>query len=59
MQLGHLHKAPADCTASLKYGHIPDAYHKQLALMARLGITPTLWTRVGKLPAIASGLAGL
>jgi tetratricopeptide (TPR) repeat protein len=42
MQLGHLHKALADCTASLKYGHIPDAYHKQLELMARLGIKATL-----------------
>jgi tetratricopeptide (TPR) repeat protein len=42
MQLGHLHKALADCTASLKYGHIPDAYHKQLELMERLGIKTTL-----------------
>jgi tetratricopeptide (TPR) repeat protein len=42
MQLGHLHKALADCTTSLKYGHIPDAYHKQLELMARLGIKPNL-----------------
>jgi hypothetical protein len=42
MQLGHLHKALADCTTSLKYGHIPDAYHKQMELMARLGIRPTL-----------------
>lgn len=42
MQLGHLHRALADCTASLKYGHIPDAYQKQLTLMARLGIKTTL-----------------
>jgi len=42
MQLGHLHKALADCTASLRYGHIPDAYHKQLELIARLGLKPTL-----------------
>jgi len=42
MQLGHLHEALADCTASLKYGHIPDAYRKQLLLMARLGIKSTL-----------------
>jgi tetratricopeptide (TPR) repeat protein len=42
MQLGQLHEALADCTTSLKYGHIPDAYHKQLELMARLGIKPTL-----------------
>lgn len=42
MQLGQLHKALADCTASLKYGHLPDAYHKQLVLMARLGVKPTL-----------------
>ena len=42
MQLGELHKALADCTESLKYGHIPDAYHKQLELMARLGIKPGL-----------------
>ena len=42
MQLGDLHKALADCTESLKYGHIPDAYHKQLELMARLGIKPGL-----------------
>ncbi len=42
MQLGDLHKALADCTTSLKYGHIPDAYHKQLELMARLGIKPNL-----------------
>jgi hypothetical protein len=42
MQLGQLHKALADCTTSLRYGHIPDAYHKRLELMARLGIRPTL-----------------
>jgi hypothetical protein len=42
MQLGRLHEALADCTTSLKYGHIPDAYHKQLELMARLGIKPNL-----------------
>lgn len=42
LQLGHLHKALADCTTSLKYGHIPDAYHKQMQLMARLGIKPSI-----------------
>jgi tetratricopeptide (TPR) repeat protein len=36
MQLGDLEKALGDCTASLKYGSIPDAYRKQQEL-ARLG----------------------
>lgn len=37
MELGELEKALQDCTASLKYGSIPDAYRKQLELTKRLG----------------------
>lgn len=36
MQLGDLQKALADCTASLKYGSLPDAYRKQEELARRL-----------------------
>ncbi|HVY19413.1 MAG TPA: hypothetical protein VHA70_04940 [Bauldia sp.] len=36
MQLGELRKALDDCTASLKYGAIPDAYSKQLQLIQML-----------------------
>jgi tetratricopeptide (TPR) repeat protein len=36
MQLGELERALQDCTASLKYDHIPDAFHKQQELMRRL-----------------------
>ncbi len=36
MQLGQLRKALDDCTTSLKYGRIPDAYRKQLELMKLL-----------------------
>ena len=38
MQLGELKKALDDCTASLKYGAIPDAYSKQLELIRRLSV---------------------
>jgi tetratricopeptide (TPR) repeat protein len=37
MQLGELRKALDDCTESLKYGSIPDAFRKQQELMKRLG----------------------
>jgi hypothetical protein len=36
MQLGDLKKALEDCTASLRYGNIPDAVRKRLELMERL-----------------------
>lgn len=36
MQLGDLRKALDDCTASLRFGSIPDAYHKQQELVRRL-----------------------
>ena len=36
MQLGELKEALDDCTASLKYGSIPDAYNKQQELIRRL-----------------------
>ncbi len=36
MQLGKLKDALADCTASLKYGSIPDAFRKQQELIRRL-----------------------
>jgi tetratricopeptide (TPR) repeat protein len=36
MQLGELKRALEDCTASLKYGSIPDAYRKQQELVKRL-----------------------
>jgi len=36
MQLGELKKARDDCTASLKYGSIPDAYRKMQELNRRL-----------------------
>jgi hypothetical protein len=36
MQLGELKKALADCTASLKYGSLPDAIRKEQELMKRL-----------------------
>ena len=38
MQLGELEKALNDCTTSLKYEHIPDAFHKQQELMRRLAV---------------------
>jgi len=37
MELGELKKALSDCTASLKYGNLPDAYRKQEELIKRLG----------------------
>lgn len=37
MQLGELRDALTDCTASLKYGNIPDAYRKEQELLKRLG----------------------
>jgi tetratricopeptide (TPR) repeat protein len=36
MQLGELKEALDDCTASLKYGSIPDAFRKQQELIRRL-----------------------
>lgn len=36
MHLGELKKALADCTASLRYGSLPDAYRKQQELIKRL-----------------------
>jgi len=36
MELGALKKALADCTASLKYGSLPDAYRKQREIVKRL-----------------------
>ncbi|HEY1860615.1 MAG TPA: hypothetical protein VGG61_09695, partial [Gemmataceae bacterium] len=36
MQLGDLEKALGECTESLKYGSIPDAYRKQQELVKRL-----------------------
>jgi tetratricopeptide (TPR) repeat protein len=38
MQLGELEKALDDCTASLRYGSLPDAYRKQQELVKRLGL---------------------
>ncbi|REF85876.1 hypothetical protein DES32_1914 [Methylovirgula ligni] len=37
MQLDKLREALADCTASLKYGNIPDSYRKERELLKRLG----------------------
>jgi tetratricopeptide (TPR) repeat protein len=37
MKLGQLQKALDDCTMSLKYGRIPDAFHKQQELLKLLG----------------------
>jgi hypothetical protein len=36
MQLGKLNEALDDCTASLKYGAIPDAFSKQQELVKRI-----------------------
>jgi hypothetical protein len=38
MQLGQLKEALDDCTASLKYGSIPDAYRKEQELTRRLNV---------------------
>jgi tetratricopeptide (TPR) repeat protein len=38
MQLGKLKQALDDCTESLKYGSIPDAFRKQQELAKRLGV---------------------
>jgi tetratricopeptide (TPR) repeat protein len=37
MQLGELEKALSDCTSSLRFGSLPDAYRKQQELVKRLG----------------------
>ncbi len=37
MQIGELRKALDDCTQSLRYGSIPDAFQKQQELVKRLG----------------------
>ncbi|MGX7873801.1 tetratricopeptide repeat protein [Mesorhizobium sp. ORM6] len=39
MQIGELRKALDDCTQSLKYGSIPDAFEKQQELVKRLGVS--------------------
>jgi tetratricopeptide (TPR) repeat protein len=39
MQIGEFHKALDDCTQSLKYGSIPDAFQKQQELVKRLGVS--------------------
>jgi tetratricopeptide (TPR) repeat protein len=39
MQTGELRKALDDCTQSLKYGSIPDAFQKQQELVKRLGVS--------------------
>jgi tetratricopeptide (TPR) repeat protein len=36
MKLGQLQRALDDCTMSLKYGHVPDAYEKQQQLLKQL-----------------------
>jgi hypothetical protein len=41
MQLGELRDALADCTASLKFGNIPDAYRKEQELTKRLAAHQT------------------
>jgi tetratricopeptide (TPR) repeat protein len=41
MQLGELKRALDDCTQSLKYGSIPDAFRKQQELVKRLGTSQT------------------
>jgi hypothetical protein len=41
MQLGELRDALADCTASLKFRNIPDAYRKEQELMKRLAAHQT------------------
>lgn len=41
MQLGELKAALDDCTASLKYGAIPDAFRKQRELMKQLSASAT------------------
>jgi tetratricopeptide (TPR) repeat protein len=41
MQLGELRAALDDCTASLKYGAIPDAFSKQRELMKQLSASAT------------------
>ena len=40
MQLGEYQKALDDCTTSLKYDNIPDAYQKQQELIKKLSPTP-------------------
>lgn len=41
MQLGELQKALDDCTASLRYGNLPDAYRKQQELVRHLAARGT------------------
>jgi hypothetical protein len=36
MQLGELNAALKDCTSSLKFGSLPDAYRKQQEIVKRL-----------------------
>jgi tetratricopeptide (TPR) repeat protein len=42
MELGELNKALDDCTASLSYGSLPDAYRKQQELVKRLAAGKSL-----------------
>ena len=41
MQLGRDQEALDNCTNSLKFASLPDAYAKQLVLVARLATTPS------------------
>jgi tetratricopeptide (TPR) repeat protein len=41
MKLGELQKALDDCSNSLKYGQLPDAFMKRQELMQKLGAKPT------------------
>jgi tetratricopeptide (TPR) repeat protein len=40
MKLGQLQRALDDCTTSLKYGHVPDAYAKQQELLKQIAARP-------------------
>lgn len=40
MKLGQLQRALDDCTTSLRYGHVPDAYEKQQELLKQLAAKP-------------------
>ncbi len=42
MKLGQLQKALNDCTTSLRFDRIPDAFHKQQELLKLLGVTTSI-----------------
>jgi hypothetical protein len=42
MKLGQLQKALDDCTMSLKFDRIPDAFHKQQELLKLLGVKTSI-----------------